>query len=1579
MSNIDNRIVSMQFDNESFERKLADTIASLDKLTASIEGLAAVNGLQDLSQEMDSFNVASMGDAIDSISGKLSALGVVGFSVISNLTTQFLGMAQDITGDVLGPVITGGKARANNIEQAKFQFRGLGLDVQAEMDSALAAVKGTAFGLDEAAKAAAQFGASGITAGADLTASLRAIAGTAAMTNTSFSEIAQIFTSSAGVGKINTQDLLQFGYRGVNAAAAVAKQMGITEQQVREMASQGKLDFKTFAKAMDGAFGEHATAANETYSGSLANMHAAMSRLGASFFAPKAEQMRDIFNALTPVIDDVSAALQPLIQTFLQFAQIGTFRLVSFLSNVNLDPLRVGVLYITAAFENLHRVVEPILASLKWSFREVFPKGAESIIIKITRGINDFVEKIKIGSPLLDKLHFIFKGFFAALAIGKEIVKDAVKTFKALFGELISATGFSGSPILDFLVRIGDSISKVKTKLVEGGEINAFFMHLAYFIKQPLELIGQFRDKFLNMFKDVSSSASGPAVKGTEDVLGRIGQRMEQLRDIAGKVVDAWGRFMDFLARIKPVLDDVWNVISTWFKELGTKIAEAFKPGDFNSAIDLLNVGLLGGIVIMFKKFFDGDLLTKLGAEKFTKKLDVLFKGITDTMHDMQTRLKSDALMNIAKAIAILTISVVALSLIDSVNLSKALTAIAVGFGQLAIMMKVMDKIIGSKEAAAKIVALAAAMTVMAAAIDLMVPAIFALSRIKMGDLAKGLLGVGTGLAILVAATHGMDAASGAKMIAAGVGMTAMAAGLTLMSVAVRLFGGIDWGVLGKGLLAVAATLFVITVGMSEMPINLPITAAGLFILGAALVSMAEGLKAMGHIDWATMGRGMAAIAGTLFIIAVAMDSMPINLPITAAGLVILGAALEIMADVMNKFGNMDWAVIGKGLLGLAGMLLILDAAMQGLSGAAGGALALLVISASLVVLTDVLEKIGKLDTDVLLKGLAGLASALFLLAIVGLLIEPIVPGLIGLGVAIALIGAGAALFGAGALLFAQSMQIMADAGVKGTKGIIEAIELMIKAIPKFIAAIILGITESLGELVAALPLVIRLIEAVLVQLLETIIKVAPKMGEAFTVVTLVALKAIQKLYPEFVKTGFGMLMALLHGIDDNIGEITTTVAEIFVHFLNALSDKVPEIVDAIFNFWVTVLTTVVHKLGETIPSLMPELAIAFITGLLDGFEKAFTKLNQFFVDLPGRMLDILKGALGVTGGKDFPSIGIDIITGILNGLEEAFVSVVQWFGGLPDRIIAVIGDLLPILVPKGIEFLTGFLDGAIEKGNEIIGWFLALPQTLIDLIGDLSTKLKAKGVELVGGFFGGIIQKIDDVYHWFVDLPGLIIDWIGDIAGKLKDAGVAAIQGIIDGIGSMKDQLIDKAKDVFGWLTNPIGKLLEWNSPSKFMRRMGIDTLKGLLLGLGDMRDSVTKASLGLGQALTDSLQPSPNFKSMGDALSEMASKLGSMEDFNPVVTPVLDLSQVKASAKDIFGLMGVPTLAPDVSFDNARLISATSTLGTPATDPAAQQPAGDVTFIQNNHSPEPLSTHDIYRNTKSIMATAKEELGIK
>lgn len=301
---VDSRVVSMNYNGDDFLKGIIESDSKFEQFKATIS---------------DSDSITK---ALDKIADKFSMLNVVGTTAVAKLTTNLMSATKGLYDKTLGQILTGGKSRALNIEQAKFQFRGLGMDVEASMASALEAVKGTAYGLDAAAKAAAQFGASGMTAGEDMTRALKGIAGVAAMSNSSFEDISRIFTTASSNGKIMTMQLRQLSSRGLNASAALAKSLGKTEEQINDMVSKGQVSFKMFSDAMSDTFGEHAKAANKTFEGSMSNMKAALSRIGANFFTPFLENAKNVFNVITPLIDKFNDSLKPAFTMWERFSRV---------------------------------------------------------------------------------------------------------------------------------------------------------------------------------------------------------------------------------------------------------------------------------------------------------------------------------------------------------------------------------------------------------------------------------------------------------------------------------------------------------------------------------------------------------------------------------------------------------------------------------------------------------------------------------------------------------------------------------------------------------------------------------------------------------------------------------------------------------------------------------------------------------------------------------------------------------------------------------------------------------------------------------------------------------------------------------------------------------------------------------------------------------------------------------------------------------------------------------------------------------------------------------------------------------
>ena len=315
---VDERVVEMRFDNAQFERKVSTTMSTLDKLKKSLNLDGAAKGLQNVNAAAKTASFDSLAASVSKLESRFSVLGIVGMRVIENLTDSMMRLAQKTANFLTSGIVQGGIKRAMNLENAHFQLQGLLKDeeaVAAVMQNVSDSVDGTAYSLDSAAKVASQLAASGMRAGDEMFKSLRAVAGVAAMTNSEYDEIGRIFTKVAGQGRLMGDDLLSLSSRGMNAAATLAESMGTTESAVREMVTKGQIDFKTFASAMDDAFGEHAKKANETLTGALSNVKAALARIGALFVSPLVEQNGELVQLLNNVrvkINDIKTALVPV-------------------------------------------------------------------------------------------------------------------------------------------------------------------------------------------------------------------------------------------------------------------------------------------------------------------------------------------------------------------------------------------------------------------------------------------------------------------------------------------------------------------------------------------------------------------------------------------------------------------------------------------------------------------------------------------------------------------------------------------------------------------------------------------------------------------------------------------------------------------------------------------------------------------------------------------------------------------------------------------------------------------------------------------------------------------------------------------------------------------------------------------------------------------------------------------------------------------------------------------------------------------------------------------------------------------
>lgn len=242
-----------------------------------------------------------------------------GKRMVGGLALAVGGAAIAGVGTLAGVALTKGLDRALSIQDATAKLAGLGHSgesVRQIMDNALASVKGTAFGLGDAASVAAGAVAAGIAPGEKLTRVLKLTADAATIAGTTMGDMGSIFNKVAASGKLQGDVIAQLQDAGVPVLQFVAKQMGVTAEEAANLASQGKVSFETFSDAMEAGLGGAALSSGATARGAFANVGAALGRLGAMFTTPLVAAAPAFFSTLGKAIDSLAVKAQPFADKF---------------------------------------------------------------------------------------------------------------------------------------------------------------------------------------------------------------------------------------------------------------------------------------------------------------------------------------------------------------------------------------------------------------------------------------------------------------------------------------------------------------------------------------------------------------------------------------------------------------------------------------------------------------------------------------------------------------------------------------------------------------------------------------------------------------------------------------------------------------------------------------------------------------------------------------------------------------------------------------------------------------------------------------------------------------------------------------------------------------------------------------------------------------------------------------------------------------------------------------------------------------------------------------------------------------
>jgi len=211
--------------------------------------------------------------------------------------------------------LVGGAKRLVGLENAEAKLRGLGnsaQDVEGIMGDVMTAIEGTTFRLDDAATVAASAVSAGIKPGEELQTMLRDVGNAAKAGGVEMSEMGQIFNKVAAFQKADTGDINMIAERGLPIWAKLAESMGVSQDEVKNLASSGAIGFAEFSDAVRLAGGTVAEEMSNTLSGQAANIPAYMSMMGASILSGMQPILLPILKGVNAVLAAAAPALQPL-------------------------------------------------------------------------------------------------------------------------------------------------------------------------------------------------------------------------------------------------------------------------------------------------------------------------------------------------------------------------------------------------------------------------------------------------------------------------------------------------------------------------------------------------------------------------------------------------------------------------------------------------------------------------------------------------------------------------------------------------------------------------------------------------------------------------------------------------------------------------------------------------------------------------------------------------------------------------------------------------------------------------------------------------------------------------------------------------------------------------------------------------------------------------------------------------------------------------------------------------------------------------------------------------------------------
>lgn len=1530
---IEQRIVEMQFDNKQFERNVSTTMSSLDRLKQSLNLTGAAKGLESVGTAARGINLSGLTGAAETVSLKFSGMYSAVDQIFRNLVSraQYTG-EKIISAFTIDPIKTGFaeyETQINAVQTILANTKSKGTtidDVNSALDELNTYADKTIYNFTEMTRNIGTFTAAGVDLDKSVS-SIKGIANLAAVSgaNSQKASTAMYQLSQAlAAGKVQLMDwnsVVNAGMGGElfqEALKRTAKNMGTDVDKLIKK-------YGSFRESLTKGEWLTAEVLTETLT-QLSGAYTEADLLAKGYTKEQAKDILELAATAESAATDVKTFTQ-LMDTLKESAQsgwtqtweilIGDFEeakaLFSEMSKIFGDMIgesaesRNEVLQgwkdaggradLIDGIRNLFDGVMNIVNIIKEAYRSVFSIRAFTVenLVDFTKAFKNLTAGFKeFVSGHSDQIKSTFEGIFSVLDIGWTIIKALAGGVVTLLGRF---AGLGGS-VLDATANIGKWLNGLRDTVKE------------------TDIFGKAIDK----------------------VVGFIGNVIDKLKGFGSFVKAAFQA--PTVEAFFQILRSIWNVIT----KIGSRIGEIFAPlgkavsdlfGNANIA-DLINDGLFGAVLVAVYKFVDNlngplgsikDLFDGLAGE------DGIIGGIKETLDSVrgcfeayQNSLNAETIKKIATAIAILAASIFVISSIDGAKLDQSLGAITILFmeliGSLSVFSKMDFDSKGLVKGVAAINGLASALLVLSVAMKIM-------STMDLNEMCIAISGVFGGITALVGA---LKSVSGIEDVGAAKAISSMAKSLLILAVALKIMGSMSLEQMGIALAGVVVGLASMTIAIKKLPADTEARVAGIFGFATALVVLSSALKIMGSMSLEQMGIALGGLAVSLAAMVIAIKKLPADTELKAGAMLGLATSLVIIAGALKLMSTMtaDQLLTSLAAMGLA--LAELAVGLKYMNSSIAGAGALLIASGAIVILAGALKLISDMTIGEIAKGLITIAAAFAVFGIAGYLLTPVVPVLLGLAGAMALFGVATMAIGAGVAAVAAGFTALAAAGSVGATAFVAAL-----------SAIVVGLIDLI-------PTIVTHLGDMIVAFCDAIISVAPKLAETLLVVVAEVLAALATYTPQIVSSLLQFLIGILDALADNMPQLIVSAVNLIASFFKG-------VVDALKGLDTSTLLEGIAGVGF-LSALM--LALSAVATLVPGAMLGVIGMGLLIAELAlvlaavGALAQIpgLSWLIG-EGGDLLQQIGTAIgqfVGGLVGGIAEGATSTLPQVGtnlsnfmtnlqpfitgmqGIDSSVIdsasALAGAILALTAADLLSGITSFFKGGsslADFGTEIASFGTAMKDYSNEVAGinteAITTSVKAAKdfVKMAGeipsdGLFG--TDGIDDFGKNIVTFGKKMKKYADEVAG-IDASAISASVSAAKGLVSVAKQIPDDGTfgtdgiDDFGKNIVTFGKKMKKYS----------DEVSGISIGSINNSVSAVRSLIRVINSMT------------GMDSSGVDSFVSAIKDLSKVnINGVIDAFSASASklaniGKDLFSsiLEGAMSVGPDfVTVANTLIMNA-------------------------------------------------------